>query len=673
MPTPPRHRSSSFAFTHRAAVLGGAFALCVTTLGVALTTGDDDAAAPTGRILPAPSNLRAFSPPEDRPAVDPASIDLPGFFEAAGEEVIEWYQHVQTLANPFFEGRAPGSRGKELSSEYIEFWLKQIGLEPAFPDTTGGDEWTSHRQWLELPGGGTETLAASVTIGGVELAINDDFRIMGSSGNGLVEAPVTFVGYAIDEGPDGYTSFDDDVDLSGRIALMFRYEPMDADGASLWSDRRFSQHSAMATKLRSVIDRGAVGVLLVNPPETRHGRRGIDRPEQTRFGASFEQPMAMLGASAAARLLGHAGEADLMAWRRRADLGEVRSVQLPDDLLVSIESEVRTRTISAANIGGVLRGKGELADDWIIIGGHYDHVGYGMFGTQPRYRGQLHPGADDNASGTASTLILARRFVDAYAELDDDADARSILFILFTAEESGLHGSRHYVRNPTVDAKAINLMINLDMVGRLRNDELLVTGTGTAEGFMDLLTPHFLASGLTIRPDPSGRGPSDHANFYGAGIPVLFPFTGLHDVYHTPRDRAYTLNPIGAIKVVDLTEAIAMDFATRPERLRFTSTDVVATPTRDRGYASVRLGVAPSMDEDAGGIGVESVSPGTSAHDAGILPGDVLLAWNGEDLTSMASLVEHLRKHEPGDVVKMTLLRDGETMILDVTLKSSEG
>jgi len=669
-----------------------AVGLCTTIAFSALAPLDDDIApdraserasdralgraqeggAAVGQILPAPSNLRAFRPDEREGTTDPSTIDLRGFFEAAGPDVIEWYQHVQTLSNPFFEGRAPGSRGMEVAEEYIEFWMKRIGLEPAFPESEGA-EWTSHRQRFELPSGQTETVAASVAIAGKALRIDDDFRMLGASGNAVVEAPLTFVGYAIEEGPDGYSSYDNDSDLTGRIAMMFRYEPMDADGQSLWSDRRFSEHSAMATKLRSVIDRGAVGVLLVNPPETRHGRRGIDRPEQTRFGSSFEQPMAMIGGAVAAQLLGHVGEPDLMAWRRRADLGEVRCINLPDEITIRIESLVRPRSIDAFNIGGVLRGHGALADEWIVIGGHHDHVGYGMFGTAPANRGQLHPGADDNASGTAAVLVLARRLAEAYSAMDDDAEARSILFMLFSAEESGLHGSRHYVRNPTLDAQKMNLMINLDMVGRLRNDELLVTGTGTAEGFMDLLTPHFLASGLTIRPDPSGRGPSDHANFYGAGIPVLFPFTGLHDLYHTPGDKAYTLNPVGAIRVVDLVEAIAIDFATREERLVFTSTDVVATPGRDRGYAPVRLGITPDMEEGAGGIGVAAVADGTSAGDAGIRAGDVLLAWNGEDLTSMAALVEQLRNHKPGDVVKMTVLRNGETMIIDVTMKAADG
>ncbi|HMN96634.1 MAG TPA: M28 family peptidase [Phycisphaerales bacterium] len=638
-----------------------------------------------GSITAAPRNLRSFSPEEVAIEVDAQRVSLRGVFEDLGPDAIEWYQHVQTLASPWFEGRAPGSAGIERAAEYIEWWMRRIGLEPAFPALAGvpiadrpewavaGDDWTSYRQYFELPGGDLLVNRAELSTPGTSFEHGRDFAVLGSSGRAEATAPLAFAGYGLVEGRDGYTSFDEGVRLDGRIALLLRYEPLDEEGQSLWSDRRFSEHAAILPKLRAVAERGAAGIIMVNPPGARHGKEGLETPDSSRYGGDFEIPIVQATPEAAERLLAAAapGGGTLMDWRRRADRGEVRTVEFATDVPVQIVADVSERRVPTANVGGVLHGRGNLADEWLVIGGHYDHVGMGYFGTAPANRGQLHPGADDNASGTAAILVLARRLAEAYDEIPAELPLRSVLFMGFSAEESGLHGSRFYVRNPTVSGDRITAMVNLDMVGRLRNDELVVSGTGTAENFEEILRPHFEASGLTIRADPSGRGPSDHANFYGAGIPVLFPFTGLHAEYHTPRDHAYTVNPAGAVRVIALIEAVAMDLLRRTDRLQFRSSD--ASPGTDRGYAPVRLGVTPSMgqDDEVAGVLVEAVGAGSAAAEAGIQPGDVLVAWNGEDLTSTGSMMEQLRKHRPGDVVQIVLIREGERTVVNATLKAS--
>lgn len=651
----------------------------------------------TGTITDAPRNLRSFSPEDNALVVDARRANLRLVFEELGADAAEWYQHVQTLSSPWFEGRAPGSDGMSRAADYVEWWMMRTGLGPAFPtlagipvserpdgavegteratagDFDGDAEWTTYRQYFELPSGDLVVNRAELALGGDEFDAGTDFVVLGSSGRASTSAPLSFAGYALAEGRDGYTSFDEDTRLDGRIAIMLRYEPLDEEGRSLWNDRRFSEHAAILPKLRALAERGAAGIVMVNPPGAVHGRDGLETPDSSRYGGEFEIPIVQVTPEVAETLLKQADPdgRSLMAWRRLADLREVGTVDLSNDVKLAIGADVRERRIATANIGGVLLGRGDLADEWIVIGGHYDHVGMGYFGSAPANRGQLHPGADDNASGTAAILVLARRLSEAYDEIPAELPMRSILFMGFTAEESGLHGSRFYVRNPTVPGESINLMVNLDMVGRLRNDELVVSGTGTAEGFADILRPHFEATGLTIRADPSGRGPSDHANFYGAGIPVMFPFTGLHDDYHSPRDHAWTVNPAGAVRVMDFVEAVVLDLARRPERLIFTSSD--ATPGTDRGYAPVRLGVTPSMggDEDVVGVLVEAVGEGSSAAEAGIQPGDRLILWNGEELVSTASMMEQLRKHKPGDTVQIVLMRDGERTIVNATLKAS--
>ena len=607
-------------------------------------------------------------------ASDPAQTDLSKALAAMGPVAIEWYQHVQTLSNPFFEGRVPGSRGNEVAGEYVQFWMKQAGLEPAFrKKDASGSESASWFQDFQLDGGAPVVEKSVVAIGDRVLVRGENFEVIGSSGSGAVNAPLIFAGYAIEEGKDGYTSFGEKEDFSGKIVMFLRYEPLDKDGRSLWSDRRFSGFSAMRGKLDALSDRKPAALILVNPPECKDGAKTLERTESSVFGPGYDFPIVQLSEEEADALLRKADPQGrgLMDWRRLADEGKVTCEALKADVPMRVEVAVSEEGIPARNIGGVLKGRGKLAEEWLIIGGHYDHVGMGFFGADPQNRGKLHPGADDNASGTAAMLCAARAMHDWYGSKDAPEDLRSVVFLAFTAEEMGLDGSREFVKNPIMPADKIAAMINLDMVGRLRGDELAMSGTGTAERFNEIIRPSIERSGLTVKADPGGRGPSDHASFYAAGIPVLFLFTGNHDDYHKPTDKGYTVNPLGASKIVRLTEELARTLATVPERPKFTSTD--GKGGTERGYAKVRLGVQPNMTKrDQPGMEIDDVSAGTSAADAGLKRGDVILMWNDKPLDDTPTLMERLREHEPGDVVKLKILRDGKETMVDVTLKASK-
>ena len=608
-------------------------------------------------------------------ANDPAQADLSKSLDAMGPVSIEWYQHVQTLSNPFFEGRAPGTRGNELAGEYVQHWMKQVGLQPAFKEKSAdGKESPSWFQPFELQGGSPQVDRAVCTAAGKSLVRGTDFQVIGSSGSGAVSGPLAFAGYAIEKGRDDYTSFGPKDDLSGKVVVFLRYEPLDKDGHSKWSDRRFSGAASMRNKLDALADRKPAALVMVNPPECRDGATGLEATESSVFGPSYDFPIVQLSQEAADALLRKADAKGrgLMDFRRLADEGAIKVESLKADVPVQIEVAIAERGIPARNIGGTLRGKGKLADEWVVIGAHYDHVGMGYFGADPQNRGKLHPGADDNASGTSAMLCTARALHDFYTGKDAPAELRSVIFLAFTAEEMGLDGSREFVKHPTMPADRIAAMINLDMVGRLRGDELAMSGTGTAEKFGDLVRPAIERSGLTVKADPGGRGPSDHASFYSAGIPVLFLFTGNHGDYHKPTDRGFTVNPLGAAKIVRLTEELAKVLATTPDKPKFTSTD--GKGGADRGYAKVRLGIQPRMGGgDGPGLGIEGVSQGTSAAEAGLKVGDVILMWNDKRMDGAADLMERLREHEPGDVVKMKVKRDGKEIEVDVTLKASKG
>ncbi|MCZ6850492.1 MAG: M28 family peptidase [Planctomycetota bacterium] len=649
--------------------------------------GETESAA---RIIDGPANIRSFAPEESAVTVSAAEVNLRQVFEDLGPDATLWYQHVQTLANPFFEGRAPGTRGVELAAQYIEFYFRTYGLEPAFgaggeqlggPSDAAGE---SYRQPFDFSVRGrgvqVEITEAVLAINGPELAEGEDFIVLGNSGSGDVTAPLTFVGYGIDEGPDEYTSFDDDTDLSGRVALLLRYEPLDEDGASQWSTERFSRQAGIVRKFRSVADRGAAGILLVNPPGAVHGREGLEPIGRSRgFGPGLDIPAMQITPQVADRLLRDADALgrDLMTWRRLADTGEVKTVPLNDDVQVTMATAVQRkrdrRESEAENVGGILRGKGDLADQWIVIGAHFDHVGDGSLGgVNPRNRGRLHPGADDNASGTAGVLILARKLSEAYADAPDDANLRSVLFLTFGAEEMGLHGSRYFANNPTMPIESIGILLNMDMIGRLRSQNLSVLGTETAAGLSEILQPHFEASGLTVSVNPGGSGQSDDASFDRVEVPALHFFTGMHPEYTSPSDQAYTVNPAGAGAILDLMFDIAQDLATRPDQLVYQQPS--AGRGRDRGYASVRLGIRPGMGEEAQtGVLVDAVSQDTSAADAGMIQGDIIVAWGDRPIEGLEDLFDQLQEHEPGDQVKITVLRDAKRVVLDVTLKSGDG
>lgn len=678
-----------------------AFSLIVvsTVLMIALGFSPEVVAqdAAPGQIIEGAVNPYGFQPENDFIVVDAETADLGRLFEDLGPEAREWYQHVMTLSGPYFEGRAPGSAGIERAADYVQFWFERLGLEPAFAE---GDDasgtWTSYRQFLELPGG-TPTIERALMQyrraehGEQTAEVGKDFTVLGNSGTADVSAPLAFLGYAIEDGPDGYSSFpaaDEGLkDLDGRIVIILRYEPLDDEGRSRFTSRRFSRHAAIPPKMKAAVDRGAAGIILVNPPGAVFAKDGLQDVAASRAGDELDIPVVQVTPEIANRLIAAADSdgRDLAALRRIADEGGHGSIIFGGEDEVRLATAIDGGMNRTANIGGVLRGQGDLADEWVIIGGHYDHVGLGTFGAMPNNRGRLHPGADDNASGTSGVLVTTRLLAERYANADADADLRSILFIAFTGEETGLNGSRYYVEHPTLPAGSINAMLNMDMIGRMRSDTLAIGGTSSADGMLEELRPMLEKSGLTVYADPNGRGPSDHASFYGAGIPVLFFFTGTHDVYHQPGDYGWTVNPAGAAKVIDLVVDVAGHFVTDPERLVFGGgrpTRVVSKPengdtgkpdANDRGYAPVRLGVRPGMGAgDEPGVRIEGVSENTSASDAGLRKGDVIIAWGGEDLVDVMDMVTRLRAHQPGEVVEMVIIRDGEEMTIPVTMKASE-
>lgn len=618
------------------------------------------------------------------------SAEAPGELAAAlrrlGEDGRTFHAHTTTLANPFFEGRSPETRGGEIAAEYIEFYFRNLGLTPAFDDagsfasrTRASSSPASFRQPFEVIGGTiVRTAKAGYESDGERIAWDrgEHFNPLGLGSDGSASGSIAFVGYSIDDGEDGYSSYGHGDDLNGRIALALRFEPMDDDGRSRWAEAGWSDHALLAPKVRAAERRGAEAVIIVNPPGADDPRADrLMRPSLGGFADQAEIPVIMLSTEAGAGLVQQADPRgrSLREMRSLADRGEIGVGDLPN-AEVSIEVDLERERVDAENVAGLLPGRGALADEHVVIGAHYDHLGYGGDGSLAADAGRtIHPGADDNASGVAGLLLTAKRLKDHYAQMPDDAEARSILFIAFDAEEMGLVGSQRFLEEAGLESDRIAAMLNMDMIGRLRDDEVTVMGAGTSEAFAEIIEPIAKREGLKLKMRGAAGGRTDHAPFVRAGVPAAAFFTGVHGDYHTPKDVAWRINHRGGARVARLVADAAHTIATRDEAPAFVE---VESSQREapRMNISVRLGIRPGNYADPKrGVLVGGVSPDTAAEAGGLKAGDRIIRWGGEELPGIRAMMRRMSDHEPGDVVALVVLRDGREVELTVKLRARPG
>lgn len=422
--------------------------------------------------------------------------------------------HVRYFADDDLAGRAVASAGERCASTYVVEAFRQIGLRPA-----GTDGSYFHAFPVRT---GTEIGPANtLQIDGEGLATQADWAPIGVSASARIEAPLTYAGFGVSSpgsDADRWTG----VDLAGKIAVVEWGDPDAPDRPTLRADPAF--------KARVAAGRDAAGLLVLLP-----GNRvpsGIS--EET--AADVGIPVAVVAGNRAAEV------------RAAAERGAT----------ARIETDVRPVVADARNVVAVVPGSDSLAAaEYVIVGAHYDHLGLGGEGSLADGVGRIHNGADDNASGTAALIEVARAVSRAQP-------ARTVVFIAFTGEERGLWGSRFFVEQPTVPLRRTVAMVNLDMVGRLEDRPLTVHGTGTATGWPELLA-HANASisrPLDLESHPSGSGPSDHASFDAAGIPALHFFTGTHPDYHRPGDDWEKIDGAGLERIIELVSALVVTLAT---------------------------------------------------------------------------------------------------------------
>jgi hypothetical protein len=314
------------------------------------------------------------------------------------------------------------------------------------------------------------------------------------------------------------------------------------------------------------------------------------------------------------------------------------------------------------NVIAVLEGGDPLLKaEFIIVGAHYDHLGMGAFGsTSTNQQPAIHNGADDNASGVAAMLDIAARLARG------PRPARSVLFMAFSGEESGLLGSAYFAANPTIALSQTRAMLNLDMVGRLGAGPLIVNGTGTATEWQNVINDAAAAQNLQLTLNPDGYGASDHTSFYLRDIPVLHFFTNVHSEYHNPDDDWEKIDAAGIEKVAAVVTTIAQRVASKDAALTLVKTPPPA-PAQGGGYGAY-LGTVPDFAPVKYGVKISGTRAGSPGDVAGMKAGDIIIRFDDEEIADLQAMTNALRKRKPGDAVRVTVLRDGKEVVLNATL-----
>jgi Peptidase family M28/PA domain len=461
----------------------------------------------------------------------------------------ELLRHAKYLSSEELAGRGVDTPGIKLARDYIAGEFAKYGLQP------GGDAG-SYLQGFDVTVGVTVKEPSSLALNNdAALALNEDWIPLGLSTSNKVEAEIVFAGYGITAKDHGYDDYAD-IDAKGKVVLVLRYEPPPKDDKSPFRKLPDSStHAALRTKANNARDHGAVGLILVDL--THAGDEKTELVSTTN--SLWRGGNSLLAAQVKRRVIEKWLEPhgiSLTALKKRIDAeGKPASISIPGvtaKLQVNLQ-EVRQR---AENVVAILPGtEPSLKKESIVIGAHYDHLGLGHYGALNRgSEGRIHPGADDNASGTAVLLDLARRLSQLPAK-----PARTVVFVAFSGEELGLYGSRHFAAHSDF-LSSTKTMINLDMVGRLRENRLTVFGARSGENFTNIIAETAQQAGLEItQSDSVGR--SDHISFYNKKIPVVHFFTGNHADYHRPSDTWEKLNIEGMAKVSDVVLLFAMRIA----------------------------------------------------------------------------------------------------------------
>ena len=569
----------------------------------------------------------------------------------------ELFQHIRYLSSDELTGRLAGTPGAEKAAEYIARQFDENGLVPKVGQQ-GYQQVFSFVSGMEL--GPKNQLTVSAGTDQSILALHKDFLPTAFSLSGEFEGNTVFAGHGISAASLNYDDYEG-LDVKDHFVLVLRYGPEGNDQHS-----QFNRYHALRYKALTAREKGAKGIVYIDDQEN-FSKSTLSK---LRYDADFaDSGIAALAVSLpVARELFRKAELDLDALQKEiAARKKPRSAELRG-LRLDFRSDLHKVTKSTSNVVGILEGHDpRLKEEAIVIGAHYDHLGLGDLGSLSEGRGkEVHNGADDNASGTAGLVELARALAEKRNELK-----RSFVFVAFSAEEAGLLGSRYYVANPAVPLDKTVAMINMDMIGRMKGNRVTVGGSGSSPLWRELLIRENQHSQLELKFDDDGFGPSDHASFYSKDVPVLFFFTGVHQDYHRPSDDYDKINLVGTQKVLELVYETVLNISQQEARPLFTKAKV-SSASRGRGEFRVYLGTIPDYGEEVEGVKLSGVREDSPAAKAGLKSGDVIVECGGKQIKNVYDYTYILGDRKAGDVLEIVVLRGNERVKLQATLEQRQ-
>lgn len=561
-------------------------------------------------------------------------------------------EHVGFLASDSLKGRKPGTPEADIAARYILDNLLKAGLTPLAENGF---------QPFDVVTGVRLGSDNACSFDGKAFELMTDFIPLSFSSSGSAEAPVAFAGFGFDLDLDSLKWNDyEGIDVNGRWVMVFRADPEpDNPGSS------FIPFSDIRSKILIAKDKGAAGVLLVTPVSMEKDDKlmqlAVENNEATAGIPAFHITRSMAG-----RMLQPAGYT-VDSLEKMIITGK-KPYSFPLKGIFSAHAEVVQEKDRTVNVVAVLPGADPiLRNEYLVVGGHYDHLGMGgaSSGSRVPDTTAVHNGADDNASGTAMVMELARVLAGK------DSSARSIIFVAFSAEEMGLLGSKYFVGNPPVPKGSIKAMFNFDMMGRFDREKNSVTvyGTGTSAEGDSLLRIHEASLPFGVVHIPDGYGPSDHAAFYAANIPVFYFNTGVHGDYHTPFDDTEKLDFETEAVVGGFACRVIEDVAGAPRPLAFREAGSKEASGRTGRKLKVTLGIMPDFaGGEKRGLRVDGVTPGKPADRGGMQKGDVIVSINGLKVENIYEYMSRLSRLKHGQTVNVEVIRGERHEILLIQL-----
>lgn len=569
-------------------------------------------------------------------------------------------KHVTYLASDELGGRKPGEAGGDKAAAYIAEQFQKAKLGCATPNLkckhTGNVRSGYFQQFPFIAGvelGAKNTLAVTAGEDRSTPALGEQWIPIGFSSNGGLEnARLVFAGYGITAAElkhDDYGS----VDVKDKIAVVFAGTP-DGDNPH----GQFGRFGDVRFKAVAAKEHGAKALIVISGEE----KFAADRLSKLSYDqTSGEAGIIVIAVSrqTAAKWFSSPGVSELTALEKTPGDWAAASQKL-SGVGVNLSVDVVRKAVPAYNVVGIIEGSDpKLKKEYIVIGAHYDHLGRGGESSLAPNSTEPHHGADDNASGSAGVIELARIFASERKQLK-----RSLVFAAFSAEESGLIGSKAYIGAPPVPLADTVAMINMDMIGRLRDGKLTVGGVGTSPEFRKLVEGAGKDS-FTLQLNEDGFGPSDHSSFYAKQIPVLFFFTGTHEDYHKPSDTADKINYDGEAKILGMTATLAREIERADARPAYT-----LAKSQNAGRSSgfrVYLGTVPNYAESNDGMLLDAVRDDSPAAKAGLKAGDKIVKLAGREIKNVYDYTYALGEMKAEQEYDVEVMRDGQRAAFKLT------